>query len=179
MRCQKDHIPNRMNRHKKLMMIMNLIPFLIEPKHWPNILWNIIHSCIALGPPTINGITKNCGHCHSCIALGPLTINGITKPADIDKLPDIAFCIFQNSCFDDYTRILNFVYRYCKYCCFPSSGCTACLNKKWCMWKCAILINYYLIFSTAFYMILKITKLALKYRLFHQICFCHSQDLFD
>ena len=36
------------------------------------------------------------------------------------------------------------------------------------------------IISTAwFYMIFKITKLALKYRLFHQICFCHSRDMFD
>ena len=66
--------------------------------------------------------------------------------------------------------------------CFGQSvsqaGNTACL-KKWYMWKCAILINNFSIFSTAFYMIFKITKLALKYRVFHRICFCHSRDMFD
>ena len=34
-------------------------------------------------------------------------------------------------------------------------------------------------FSTAFYIILKITKLALKYHLFHPICFSYSRDMFD
>ena len=29
------------------------------------------------------------------------------------------------------------------------------------------------------YMVFKITKLALKYRLFDQICFCQSRDMFD
>ena len=33
-------------------------------------------------------------------------------------------------------------------------------------------------FSTAFYMVLKITKLALKYRLFHRICFCQPRGMF-
>ena len=36
----------------------------------------------------------------------------------------------------------------------------------------------YNIFHSIF-KIFKITKLALKYRLFHQMCFCHSRDMFD
>ena len=48
---------------------------------------------------------------------------------------------------------------------------TACLQKKWCMWKHAVLINNYSIFSTAFYMIIMVIKLALKLRLFHQFAF--------
>ena len=39
--------------------------------------------------------------------------------------------------------------------------------------------HYCSMFSTAFYNIFKITKLALKYRLFHQIYFCYSRDMFD
>ena len=56
------------------------------------------------------------------------------------------------------------------------------VSKKQCMWKCAILTNKCSTFSTAFYTIFNmfnITKLALEYRLFHQICFCHSQDMFE
>ena len=55
------------------------------------------------------------------------------------------------------------------------------VSKKWFMWKCAILIYNCSIFSTTFYMILKITKLALIYRLFYRICFWQSrdQDMFD
>ena len=41
------------------------------------------------------------------------------------------------------------------------------VSKYWCMWKCANLTNNCSIFSTVFYTIFKITKLALKYRLFH------------
>ena len=52
------------------------------------------------------------------------------------------------------------------------------VSKKWCIWKCAITINNCSIFFTAFYRIFKITKSTLKYRLFHHICFCHSQDMF-
>ena len=38
----------------------------------------------------------------------------------------------------------------------------------------SFMIYTYSIFSTVFHIIFKITKLALKYRLFRQICNCHS-----
>ena len=57
--------------------------------------------------------------------------------------------------------------------------CLYSMSQKWCMWKCAILINYNSVLSTVFSKIIKITKLDLKYRLFHQICICHSWDMFD
>ena len=63
-----------------------------------------------------------------------------------------------------------------KPCEFPGFVWTDCWGNK-SYYVITSPANNCLLFSTAFWMISKITKLALKYRLFHQISFCHSRDV--